>query len=535
MIALDIRTEFLSQIISSALCAGVMGVLWLQNRRQLVGLGFWLANFIMQFVAILLIALRGTIPDFASIVISNALVIGGILVLYMGLERYVGKPSSQRYNYILLALFIVVQAYFTFVQPSQQARNLNVSLALFVICFQGAWLMLCRVDPEMRLRSQPVGVVFGVYCLVSAAAIAANLAVAPGNDLFNARTFDTLVILTYQMLLFGLTLALFLMVNRRLFEELEHDIVELELAHEALQTSEAKFSIAFHSIPDALVMSSIVDGKIIETNENFSRITGYTPDEIAGKTVIELDLWGSLSERDCFVELLQRDGRVPDFETSFRKKSGEILAVLISGEIIQLPERKCVLNVVRDITERKRAEDALRYSEERYHLLFNEMGEGFALHEVICDAQGQPGDYRFLDVNPAFERLTGLKRADLIGRTVLEVMPQTESSGIQAYGQVALTGTMLHFEDFAQSLGKWYDVVAFSPQHGQFATISLDITERRQAEMQRNAQIEELRRWQTITIGREIRILELKREINELLAQAGQPSRYASAEKASDE
>ncbi len=128
------------------------------------------------------------------------------------------------------------------------------------------------------------------------------------------------------------------------------------------------------------------------------------------------------------------------------------------------------------------AEEELRAGEQRYHSLFNQMTEGFALHEIICDAQGEPCDYRFLDVNPAFERLTGLKRGEVVGKTMREVLPDEKRDWIKTYGAVALSGQSVRFESRAEELGKDYEVFAYRPVPGQFAVIFSDVTERKQAE-----------------------------------------------------
>jgi len=124
----------------------------------------------------------------------------------------------------------------------------------------------------------------------------------------------------------------------------------------------------------------------------------------------------------------------------------------------------------------------LHHLEERYRMLFERMLGGFALHEMIFDAEGKPADYRFLAVNPAFERMTGLSAAAIVGRTVSEVLPGTEPHWIENYGRVVLTGEPYRFESSHAGLGKVFEVVAFRPQEGQFACIFRDVTESRQLE-----------------------------------------------------
>jgi PAS domain S-box-containing protein len=168
------------------------------------------------------------------------------------------------------------------------------------------------------------------------------------------------------------------------------------------------------------------------------------------------------------------------FENRFICKDGN--SKWLSWNSFPYPEEGIMFGVARDITDRKKIEDSLRFSENRYRLLFNEMEEGFALHEIICNSNGTPVDYRFLELNPSFERQTGLKRDELIGNTVMETLPETEPYWIEAYGKVALLDETLHYENYSSALNKWFSVSAFCPKRGLFATTITDITERKQAD-----------------------------------------------------
>ncbi len=140
------------------------------------------------------------------------------------------------------------------------------------------------------------------------------------------------------------------------------------------------------------------------------------------------------------------------------------------------------LGITQNITIRKHAEDTIKNSEKKYRLLFENMTTGFALHDIICDEDGNPVNYRYLEANPAFEKLTGIKLADLIGKTIKEVLPHTEPYWIDVFGKVAITGESISCENFVAEIGKYFDTWVFSPQKGQFAVIFNDITIRKKAE-----------------------------------------------------
>ena len=276
------------------------------------------------------------------------------------------------------------------------------------------------------------------------------------------------------------------------------DITDRIQAEEAQRKSQRQLADTIDFLPDA-TLAVDKDNRIIVWNRAIEKMTGIPAVKMLGKGghVETIPFYGEA--RPHLTDLVFMDNeelavRYPKIVREGESLSADVFCnalynnkgawVFAKASPLHDQDGRIVgaIESIRDITAHKRAEEALKLSEERYRLLFNKMIDGFALHDIICDKQGLPSDYRFLEVNPAFEKLTGLRAADIIGKTVLEVLPNTEPEWIATYGRVALTGGSAYFENYAQELGKYFEVTAFSPKKGQFACIFTDITARKQAE-----------------------------------------------------
>jgi PAS domain S-box-containing protein len=251
----------------------------------------------------------------------------------------------------------------------------------------------------------------------------------------------------------------------------------------ALQESELKFKVLFETAREGIVLVDQQKNKFEYVNPAMCEFLEFTKDELLNKGTRNIHDDKEYENIERKIQQVLDGEQHSAMNIPCRTKTGKKVYADVQATYISIGGVKYTAAFYNNITRRREIEQKLRIinkelkvSQKNYRRLFDELISGFAVHQMIYDDKGNPTDYRFLELNPAFEKLTGLKADDILNKTVKEILPDIENSWIEKYGEVAKTGKPIVFQQYAGPLKKHYEVTAYSPGKDLFATIFTDVT-----------------------------------------------------------
>ena len=405
---------------------------------------------------------------------------------YIGLPRTTGFRKAYMRIRLLLIVLSTQDAHDGGVTPEKASEKtlrktaMRYVTAVLVVAaaFAVRFILSLAVGPGLPPfiffypAVMTVAVLAGVFpglLATGAAALATALLVLPaeGHSVFQKADALSLAVFICMGAFMSIVAALLRDARQRSAE------YQKELS---VRESEKRFSAFFHATPIGMNIRSFENGRCIDVNQSFLDLSGFSREEVLGSTSGLMETWVDPAAREVFGTQLQKQERVRDREVQYCKKSGEVWTARVSAEVIEAGGEKVILTVLQDVTERRRAEKALRDSEERFRGTLDNMMEG-------CQIIGH--DWRYLYINDTAAR-HGLKpREELLGRTMAEVYPGIETTPLfdmmKECMDERLPGHMENEFKYPDGTSAWFDL-GFQPVPEGIFILSYDITERKRAD-----------------------------------------------------
>lgn len=316
------------------------------------------------------------------------------------------------------------------------------------------------------------------------------------------------------------------------YEGTMHDISVRKKAEQKLKESEETFLKAFMSAPYAITLTAADDSEIIDVNEGFIELSRFTRQEVIGKTTLDLNMWVNNDDRLEVINDLMSRKKVRGREYRFRIKDGREYIGFYSAELIKLRDKPIVISSISDITARKIFEEKLVKSEEKFKAL--------AENALVAISIIDPADeIKYLYVNKYWEEITGYSKDDIDTLSPLEVVaPEMKAKVIeQAANRVNNEVTDLRYElkiNTKDGKIKWLDFSSALIEYENkkaLLTAGVDITDKINTEKQLIEKVKELEKLNSFLVGRELKMVELKKEINELFKKLGEEPKYTITEE----
>lgn len=348
------------------------------------GIGYWALGSVFMALGFVLMPMI-TVKNFEMVaIIANPILILGHICLYIGIKRFYNRPINKKIPISIFLVFNCLYYYYILMDNNVFIRTITISATIGIISFMIAYELFSRKDRIVSIIERYTATVFFIYGLFYIARVFLTTMLPPqqtytdrGSTIISAAIISIIITNLW-------TFGLIIMVNQRLNVDNEKEKEKLQLI--------------FNTNIDAQLITRLDDGYIIDANDEFVALSGYTKTEIIGNSIIEKKCWASLIDRKRFISELRDKGICKSMESVFQRKDGSQFAGMISARIITIDSETHIISIIRNITKRKQFEKELIESEETYRSIINASPDDI----TITDLEG-----RILMVSPVAKKMFG--------------------------------------------------------------------------------------------------------------------------------
>jgi len=368
------------------------------------GIGWWVVGSFLMAIGVIFMPMVVVKSLLIFARIANPCVVLGQIFLYIGILKFLDKKANKWTLVTIFLVFIFLYYYYMLFNNDISSRTIILNVTLATISMITACKLFLKKDKLMSVSANFTASVFLIYgCFLIIRALFALL--LPHMNTYSDQ--EAILIIGFIVPIITSTLWTFgfiIMHNQRLNIE---NLMEKD-----------KMQKIFNTIPDAALITRLTDGLLIDVNEGFLAMTGYTYNEVIGESTLKINLWSNIEERNVFITELKKEGICENMEFVFIRKNGIQFVGIISGRMIKIYDVPHLVSSIHDITERKQAEESLMESEEKYRSILNASPDDI----TITDLGG-----RIVMVSPAAKKMFGYETNNegLIGKRLVDfIVPE---------------------------------------------------------------------------------------------------------------
>lgn len=334
--------------------------------KNIKGPGWWLLWSATEAVGFFMMLFRN-VPKVSLPVLmfQDIFLLLGMIFIYIGVINFLDKKPDKKLILIFYSLFIAVHLWFLLITDNIVIRSLALSVSVSFIAFYTAYKLFRYRTKDIYITANLNIVIFVLHGLVFAYRALLTVRGYMVNDAFAHNLFNLLPYADAIVASLMWTFGFIIMLNQKL--------------NSHITAAKSQFELIFNTSPEAAVISDLSDGTFLDCNETFTKLLGYTKEEMIGRSSLSVNLWYDPEVRKRLITILRSTGSCENEDVTFRKKNGELITGLFSGKLITIKGQDLMLSITHDITERKKADQEILLKNEELRKLNLEKDKLFSV------------------------------------------------------------------------------------------------------------------------------------------------------------